>query len=451
MVERARLLLCRNREEPGLGRLAVDGVRLRDRRRDLLPAASRRLRHLLRGVLQPRRQAGHRPASSDASKPAVRVDRLHKLQVAQLDNILLGDLDRQRRRRRLAAHGDDEIGRISEVIELGGRHALDPPLHLRGLDNDGLLASLLRHCRVVLELQARWQPVCHHAVGSTVRRHVVPQFGQGGLEVLSRPNLNYCRFDNRAFVRPDLSVDRRGEFVAALHRYALTDVDDDAVLGDISDHDRRRALASTHLRVVARIDDGDHRRLARAAARHDRYHRLSVGADQTVPVEVNRHRSDVVRQLDRQARRGDVVGDRHRPAVLAILLNRHRQSVKHVDSRGRIIPVSHDKDGRLHRPCHAVGIGGMRQHIRAVASYTPSTLAFTHQSLGQSLAILCNSHRRAIPAVPKRGIRQQLASIARPRPVHRVQYERCRISCINDKRQHRTSRRCARAEAGCAR
>ena len=91
-----------------------------------------------------------------------------------------------------------------------------------------------------------------------------------------------------------------------------------------------------------------------------------------------------------------------RAVVLArIICNRH------IAFRKRHVLARHHESGGLHLPGHAVRVGRVREHVRAVARHGPHALALTRQPFHQRRAILCDGDCRTIAAIPLARIRER--------------------------------------------
>ena len=81
-------------------------------------------------------------------------------------------------------------------------------------------------------------------------------------------------------------------------------------------------------------------------------------------------------------------------------------SNRHIARRKRHVLARHHECGGFHLPGHAVRVGGVREHIRAVARHAPRAFALARQPFCQRHALLRKRDSRPITAIPQARIRQ---------------------------------------------
>ena len=207
-----------------------------------------------------------------------------------------------------AVRCNHQIRRICEEVHRRRGHALDPPLAFRLLDHFPLLVL---HRRVVLELQSGRQTVCRYRVDRPVRRHLIPQFRKRHLEVLARLQrmLHRRQFPPRLF-----------RAVAVQHGNLIFNVKAHAGLGVVCERDARAPAVAGDLPLLAIgcVADRQPRRVPVPVSRDNEDRRPAVRARDGMPVQVNRHVSDVVGNLHRPAH---VIRERHHD--IAVRVERH--------------------------------------------------------------------------------------------------------------------------------
>ena len=77
---------------------------------------------------------------------------------------------------------------------------------------------------------------------------------------------------------------------------------------------------------------------------------------------------------------------------------------RYITNWERDVLPCHHKGHRFHLPGHTIGVGRVRQHIRAVARHAPRTLAFARQAFGNRHTILRDGDGRVLVAIPPRRI-----------------------------------------------